>query len=89
MLRPTAEWYTSGNLTAGNPFTTFIMSLFGLGPQELLLILVLLLLFFGKDKLPELARSVGHSFRELKKGFSEEVAADKTEEAAKSGAKKS
>jgi TatA/E family protein of Tat protein translocase len=27
------------------------------------------LLFFGKDKLPELARSIGKSARELKAGF--------------------
>lgn len=48
------------------------MDLFGLGPAELLLIVFLLLLFFGKDKLPDLARSIGRSFRELKTGFTEE-----------------
>jgi TatA/E family protein of Tat protein translocase len=53
------------------------MELFGLGAPELLLILFVLLLFFGKDKLPDLARSIGSSFRELKKGFSESA----TEEA--------
>lgn len=47
------------------------MELFGLGAPELLLILFVLLLFFGKDKLPELARSVGQSFKELKSGFAE------------------
>jgi sec-independent protein translocase protein TatA len=47
------------------------MEIFGLGAPELLLILFVLLLFFGKDKLPDLARSVGTSFRELKKGFAE------------------
>ncbi len=46
------------------------MELFGLGAPELLLILFVLLLFFGKDKLPELARSIGNSARELKSGFS-------------------
>jgi sec-independent protein translocase protein TatA len=45
------------------------MDLFGLGAPELLLIVFLLLLFFGKDKLPSLAKSIGHSFRELKSGF--------------------
>jgi sec-independent protein translocase protein TatA len=47
------------------------MEIFGLGAPELLLILFVLLLFFGKDKLPDLARSIGQSFKELKNGFSE------------------
>jgi sec-independent protein translocase protein TatA len=47
------------------------MELFGLGAPELLLILFVLLLFFGKDKLPDLARSIGRSVKELKAGFSE------------------
>ena len=45
------------------------MEIFGLGTSEILLILVVILLLFGKDKLPELARSVGKSFKELKAGF--------------------
>jgi sec-independent protein translocase protein TatA len=45
------------------------MNIFGLGAPELLLILLVLLLFFGKDKLPDLARSIGRSFKELKSGF--------------------
>jgi sec-independent protein translocase protein TatA len=47
------------------------MNIFGLGPAEIILILFVLLLFFGKDRLPELARSIGKSFRELKNGVSE------------------
>jgi sec-independent protein translocase protein TatA len=45
------------------------MSFLGIGTPELILILLVLLLFFGKDKLPELARSIGKSFKELKSGF--------------------
>jgi len=43
----------------------------GLGKTELILliILVLVVLFFGAKKLPELARSVGQSAKELKDGF--------------------
>jgi TatA/E family protein of Tat protein translocase len=47
------------------------MTIFGLGTPELIFILVIFLLFFGKDKLPELAKSIGRSFNELKRGFKE------------------
>ena len=47
------------------------MHIFGLGTPELILILVVFLLFFGKDKLPEMAKSVGRSFNALKAGFKE------------------
>jgi sec-independent protein translocase protein TatA len=47
------------------------MEIFGLGTPEILLVVFVLLLFFGKDKLPEMTRSIGHAFRELKSGFSE------------------
>jgi TatA/E family protein of Tat protein translocase len=52
------------------------MDIFGLGAPELLLILVIFLLFFGKDKLPGLARSIGQAFKELKSGFSSSVTSD-------------
>lgn len=41
----------------------------GLGLPELIIILVVLLLLFGSTKLPKLARSIGESAGELKKGF--------------------
>lgn len=38
----------------------------------LLIVLVIILLFVGAKKLPELARGIGQSAKELKKGFKEE-----------------
>ncbi len=38
----------------------------GLGGQEMLLIFLALLLFFGAKKLPELARGLGKGIREFK-----------------------
>jgi TatA/E family protein of Tat protein translocase len=37
------------------------------GTPELLVILVLVLLLFGPDKLPDLARQVGRAMREVRK----------------------
>lgn len=47
----------------------------GFGVQELVIILVILLLLFGAKKLPELARSVGSSAKELKNAMKDEPAA--------------
>jgi sec-independent protein translocase protein TatA len=44
------------------------VEIFGLGTPELILIAFLLLLFFGKDKLPGLARGIGEAIRELRDG---------------------
>ena len=50
----------------------------GLGMQELIIILVILLLLFGSTRLPQLAKGMGKSIREFKKGINDaedEVAA--------------
>jgi sec-independent protein translocase protein TatA len=39
--------------------------------QELIIILVILLLLFGSTRLPQLAKGMGKSIREFKKGISE------------------
>jgi sec-independent protein translocase protein TatA len=38
-----------------------------LGPAEILVILVVALLVFGPDKMPDIARQVGRGFREFKR----------------------
>ena len=43
----------------------------GLGMQELIIILVILLLLFGSTRLPQLAKGMGKSIREFKKGIND------------------
>jgi sec-independent protein translocase protein TatA len=43
----------------------------GLEPQELLVILVILLVLFGGAKLPQLARNLGRAQKEFKEGLAE------------------
>jgi sec-independent protein translocase protein TatA len=50
--------------------------MFGLGIQEMLIILVIILLLFGAKKLPELARGLGKGINEFKRaqsGLEEEI----------------
>jgi sec-independent protein translocase protein TatA len=50
--------------------------MFGLGGQELILIFLVVLLFFGAKKLPELARGLGKGINEFKRaqsGIEEEM----------------
>jgi sec-independent protein translocase protein TatA len=46
--------------------------MFGLGYQELMIILIIVLLLFGAQKLPELARGLGKSMSEFKRGQSDD-----------------
>lgn len=43
----------------------------GLGAPELLIILLVVMLIFGASRLPKLARSLGESSKEFKKGLAE------------------
>lgn len=42
-----------------------------IGPMELVVILLIVLVLFGSKRLPELARSLGQSLREFKRGIRE------------------
>ena len=41
--------------------------MFGLGAQELLLILLIALFFFGGEKLPDIAKGLGQGLREFRR----------------------
>ena len=53
----------------------------GLGPTELIVILVILLLLFGGSKLPSLAKGLGQSIKEFKNAAKDEPAGEKKPEA--------
>lgn len=44
--------------------------MFGLGLQELLIILVIALVIFGPSKLPQIGSGLGKAIRDFKKGIS-------------------
>lgn len=46
--------------------------MFGLGTQELLIILVLVMIVFGAGKLPQVGSALGKGLRNFKKGADEE-----------------
>jgi sec-independent protein translocase protein TatA len=55
-----------------------------LGPTELIIILLIVLLIFGGAKLPKLARSMGQAQREFKKGLDDGAkGGDEADEAGK------
>jgi Tat protein translocase TatB subunit len=45
--------------------------MFGIGTQELILILLVAFIFLGPKKLPEIARSLGKAVREFRKASAE------------------
>ncbi|NOX38493.1 MAG: twin-arginine translocase TatA/TatE family subunit [Calditrichaeota bacterium] len=49
----------------------------GIGLPELLVILFVLVLFFGAKRLPELARNLGRGIREFQKEIKSENSGDK------------
>lgn len=57
--------------------------MFGLGIQELLVILVIALVIFGPSKLPQIGSGLGKAIRDFKKGIS----GDEVEESGKDAKK--
>ena len=49
--------------------------MFGIGAQELLLILLIVLVLFGAKRMPELAKSLGSALREFRKA-AKDIAVD-------------
>lgn len=47
-----------------------------IGPGEIIVIVAVVILLFGATKLPQLARSLGASAREFRKGVEEGVESD-------------
>ena len=48
-----------------------ILLIFGLGTQEVILIGIVILLFFGAKKIPDLAKGLGKGIREFKDAMSD------------------
>jgi sec-independent protein translocase protein TatA len=53
-----------------------------LGPTELIVILLIILLLFGGAKLPKLAKSLGEAQREFRKGHDDTAEAPKDDKPA-------
>jgi len=51
-----------------NDLNTGRITMFGLGTQELLIILVLVMIIFGAGKLPQVGGALGKGLRNFKKG---------------------
>jgi len=58
--------------------------MFGLGVQELIIILVIVVILFGATRLPQIGKGIGEAIRNFKKGVSEPGEIDVTPEKDKS-----
>lgn len=52
--------------------------MFGLGTQELLIILVIVIVLFGATRLPQIGRGIGEAIKNFKKATSEKDEIDVT-----------
>ena len=58
--------------------------MFGLGTQELMIILVIIIVLFGATRLPQIGSGIGQAIRNFKKSVSESEEIDVTPEKDKS-----
>jgi sec-independent protein translocase protein TatA len=58
--------------------------MFGLGMQELIIILIIVVVLFGATRLPELGKGIGQAIRNFRKGVSEPEEIDVTPKKEKS-----
>ena len=49
--------------------------MFGIGPQELIVVLIIALLVFGPKKMPEIGKSIGSALRELRRASNDFMSA--------------
>lgn len=59
------------NQVPGRPELKGVRTMFGLGTQELVIILVIAFFVFGAKKLPEIGRDLGKGIRSFKKGLND------------------
>jgi len=57
-------------LTRAPPSGTFLVTMFGLGLPEVLVILVLVIVIFGARRLPEVGAGLGKAIKNFKAGVS-------------------
>ena len=58
-----------------------------IGPQEILIVLVIALVVLGPKKLPEMARSLGKGVKEFKEGINDDDTVDVTADEERGGAR--
>lgn len=62
----------------------FMFLLIGFGMQEMVILLVIVLILFGANRLPQLAKGMGESIKNFKQGMAEAEADDEKKDKAKS-----